>query len=184
MGKQIIRLTESDLHQMVKESVNKILSELDWRTYASANEKATNQFLDKVRDGVPFEDLKNDKRARQANSFRKASVDALNKKFGGDNTEDFELYPTIGGKGLKKGEPYKPVYHANAENGDWPSGMESTVDGKATMRGLSRPKRVNVTPERYFGGDKDKIAKWNEFSGELNDYNNGKSKYVKGKGWE
>lgn len=183
MGKQIIRLTESDLHQMVKESVNKILSELDWRTYASANEKATNQFLDKARGSASLNDLNNDRRARQANGFRKASVDALNKKFGGDNTDDFELYSTIGGSGLKKGEPYKPVYHANAENGGWPSSMKSTVDGKATMRGLSKPSQVNVTPERYFGGDKGKISKWNDFSSEVNNYNNGKSKYQDGK-WQ
>ena len=31
MGKQIIRLTESDLHNIVKESVNKILNEIQWK---------------------------------------------------------------------------------------------------------------------------------------------------------
>lgn len=43
MAKNIIRLTESDLHRIVKESVNKILSEaineLDPRTYASYADK-------------------------------------------------------------------------------------------------------------------------------------------------
>lgn len=34
--KQVIRLTESDLHRVIKESVNNILSELDWKTYANA----------------------------------------------------------------------------------------------------------------------------------------------------
>jgi hypothetical protein len=34
--KRRIRLTESDLHRVIKESVNNILSELDWRTYANA----------------------------------------------------------------------------------------------------------------------------------------------------
>ena len=32
MSKQILKLTENDLHNIIKESVNKILSELDWRT--------------------------------------------------------------------------------------------------------------------------------------------------------
>ena len=35
-----IKLTESDLHNIIKESVNNILSELDWRTYDNASEKA------------------------------------------------------------------------------------------------------------------------------------------------
>ena len=40
MNKKLIRLTESDLHQIVKESVNKILNELDYQTYMSARDKA------------------------------------------------------------------------------------------------------------------------------------------------
>ena len=43
MSKQIIRLTESDLKQMVAESTKKILSELDWKTYANAAKKAREQ---------------------------------------------------------------------------------------------------------------------------------------------
>ena len=39
MNKKQIRLTESDLHRIVKESVNRILTELDWKTNASAGEK-------------------------------------------------------------------------------------------------------------------------------------------------
>ena len=39
MNKKLIRLTESDLHKIVKESVNKVLTELDWKTYASAADK-------------------------------------------------------------------------------------------------------------------------------------------------
>ena len=38
--KRKIKLTESDLHNIIKESVNHILSELDWRTYQSAARKA------------------------------------------------------------------------------------------------------------------------------------------------
>lgn len=42
--KNRIRLTESDLHKIVKESVNRMLTELDWKTYASAAEKSANRF--------------------------------------------------------------------------------------------------------------------------------------------
>ena len=30
--KKIIRLTEGDLHRIIKESVNSIIAELDWKT--------------------------------------------------------------------------------------------------------------------------------------------------------
>lgn len=40
MNKKLIRLTESDLHKVIKESVNKVLTELDWKTYDSAMRKA------------------------------------------------------------------------------------------------------------------------------------------------
>ena len=30
--KKIVRLTEGDLHKVIKESVNKVLTELDWKT--------------------------------------------------------------------------------------------------------------------------------------------------------
>jgi len=39
--KKIIRLTENDLHNIVKESVKKVLTELDWKTYRSAAAKTT-----------------------------------------------------------------------------------------------------------------------------------------------
>lgn len=37
--KKIIRLTESDLHNIVKESVNRALNEMDWKTYMNASRK-------------------------------------------------------------------------------------------------------------------------------------------------
>lgn len=44
--KQLVRLTESDLHRIIKESVNNVLTELDWRTYASAADKRQQQHYD------------------------------------------------------------------------------------------------------------------------------------------
>ena len=41
--KQKIKLTESELHRIIKESVKQVLSELDWRTYQSAAEKSMKQ---------------------------------------------------------------------------------------------------------------------------------------------
>ncbi len=39
MNKNRIRLTESQLHSIIKESVKQVLSELDWKTYANAANK-------------------------------------------------------------------------------------------------------------------------------------------------
>ena len=38
--KRMIRLSESDLHRVIAESVKQYLTELDWRTMASASQKA------------------------------------------------------------------------------------------------------------------------------------------------
>ena len=64
---KVIRLTESDLHNMIKEAIN----ELDWRTYVSAAQK--------------------DNRGR-ASAFKDAAVNSFNKKYNkGLNKNKFDL---------------------------------------------------------------------------------------------
>ena len=62
--------------------------------------------------------------------------------------------------------------------------MFADKDGNTKMLGLSKPKMVNVKPQRFFGYDNDKVNKWNKFSKEIDDYNSGNAKYTKGKGWQ
>ena len=52
MDKQVIKITESDLHKIVKESVNKVLTELDWRTYANAAKKRDAQIQQRGEDAT------------------------------------------------------------------------------------------------------------------------------------
>ncbi len=52
MDKRLIKLSESDLHKIVKESVNKVLTELDWRTYANAAKKRDAQIQQLGRDAT------------------------------------------------------------------------------------------------------------------------------------
>ena len=66
--KKVIKLTESDLHNIIKESVNNILSELDWRTYSSAASKA----FDMARYN-DLDEYEKERRNRQANEFVRAS---------------------------------------------------------------------------------------------------------------
>lgn len=61
--KKKIKLTESDLHNIIKESVNHILSELDWRTYQNASDKAY-KLSDETTD--PYE---KQRRIAQAKNF-------------------------------------------------------------------------------------------------------------------
>lgn len=39
MKKNIVKLTESELKQIITESVKKVISELDWKTYQNAAKK-------------------------------------------------------------------------------------------------------------------------------------------------
>ena len=86
MDKKIIRLTESDLHNIVKESVNKILSEMDWKTYANAAQKSYARGEDR------------------ANRFASAADKAFNRDYGTDNVQgDVYLKGRYGG-----GRSYNP----------------------------------------------------------------------------
>ena len=80
MKKQVIRLTESDLHKLIQESVNTILSELDWRTYDSARNKA----LDDI-DGKDI--FTQERRRNQASEFQRARNKAYSKQY---NLERFD----------------------------------------------------------------------------------------------
>jgi DNA mismatch repair ATPase MutL len=77
MKKEIIQLSENDLHKIVKESVKNILSELDWRTYASARNKALQKSKDS--DITPQERAFNKRRAM---NFDDASSRAFINKHG------------------------------------------------------------------------------------------------------
>jgi DNA mismatch repair ATPase MutL len=67
MNKKLIRLTEQDLHNIVKESVNKILTELDWKTYANAAKKRyDNAYADNSGRATNQQELEKGNRLSQA----------------------------------------------------------------------------------------------------------------------
>lgn len=84
---KVIRLTESDLHNMIKEAIN----ELDWRTYASAAKKANDRGEDRSMD------------------FADAATDSFNKEFGykekvgTDLENNDEIYHDVDGKIYRDG---------------------------------------------------------------------------------
>lgn len=78
--KKRIRLTESDLHRIVNESVKSILTELDWRTYASAAMKARKRAYAAEND----KNVDNyNKYSDMARNFDRGTERALNKQYGG-----------------------------------------------------------------------------------------------------
>ena len=46
-----IRLTEEQLHHVIRESVSQILNEIDWKTYDNASRKKSLKLLDM---GIPY----------------------------------------------------------------------------------------------------------------------------------
>lgn len=69
MNKNKIRLTESQLHNMISESVKQVLSELDWKTYASAADKERDKHLYDTRP------------IKRLDAFNDAASKALSKKY-------------------------------------------------------------------------------------------------------
>lgn len=127
-----IKLTEQDLRNIVTESVNRVISELDWRTYDNAKEQANDDLLNSDDDDLTK------KRVRQRDAFAKASTDRMHKQYGvkPKDVEDVS-YWLMGGRKNTKEDPSKT-----------------------------------------------KIARTKRMVKDYNKHKDGKSKYVKGQGWQ
>ena len=73
-----IRLTEGQLHNVIRESVSQILNEIDWKTYDNAAKKRHKQMPNK-NDIDYARDI--DYSRRKVWPLRSASLDALAKKY-------------------------------------------------------------------------------------------------------
>ena len=69
MSKKMIRLTESDLHKLVKESVNRVLNEISVDTLQRASDQAFDQYDSMWLDDEDYDDKFAGKRRRQMNAF-------------------------------------------------------------------------------------------------------------------
>ena len=172
MTKKIIRLTEGDLHRIIKESVNNVLTELNWKTYANAANKRAEQgnekkatdlsnyamkaFSDEHNNGSPFVDDYND------------TEDIRNRA-----TTDFHISPYHGritdtrsvserGKGIDDASNtcrYTYREKPSFENEGKPTQPMSKRSGKY----IDTLGKMHNDMKRYYGGE---------------------SKYIKGKGWQ
>lgn len=85
------KVTESQLHDIIKESVMQVLNEIDWRTIASAQERAAGESLD---DKKPAGFRA--KRKQQFDTFKQGVHPQMKKQYGLSNDE---VADAIKGKG-------------------------------------------------------------------------------------
>lgn len=184
-NKVFLRLTENELKGMISESVNKILSELDWRTYASAAKKN-----DEWREANP------NHRANKWNrsyDFRRAAKDTFDKEHGLEGQYDGERY------GGEKGTINYNIFAGDDDvtgsrvhdfgDGDshglghnvYHMGKKYGKDG-----GYGRTRMWDyaheTTPEEFYG-DEEMGRKFRQAEKDVDDFNSGKTHYVKGNGW-
>ena len=163
MNKKLIRLTESDLHRIVRESVNNVLTELDWKTYMNAAKK----------------DWENGNEER-AERFAAAAEDAFNKEFGHDELDDeLEYYGEKAHQDVK-GANFTPY-------GNSPSvGIGSWTPLMARMHNTYNPKDGSefTNPNSTMRPSKKTLDAYNRAKDDLQKHANGKYKYQKGKGWQ
>ena len=171
--KRKIRLTESDLHNIIKESVNTILSELDWKTYANAEREANKRKIGERPLSAAMDRRMSDTKKRYkawndityANrNFRDAKIDAFNKQYGGKNAK------------MKNDGRIDDVDYLTTDAGPYfPNGYSHSDVSKNDSR--YKPSFYYTDAEKLASDDTIKAT--DEFS----DYLMGNYNYQKGKGW-
>lgn len=144
--KRIVRLSESDLHGIIRNSVSKILSELDWRTYANAANKASDReaeyddaankkpkWYDDFMFGIPEKKRKLAKKAREkehgrASRFADAADKAVKRDLGYKSKNGFEYEPSLRlGDADGKSRVYPRGYASKRSDGNMTYGNEHDV---------------------------------------------------------
>lgn len=189
--KHRVRLTESTLRKIVKESVKKILTELDWKTYTNAAEKADERALEIGRKPenrkiasylYSDDDIKTyNKNRRRSEDFTNAAKKAFDSKYGyNDGTTKIEsnrdLIPMLNGvAGYENGGKWYGKW--DDIEGEYVGGYEPNIGARFWGKGK---------PDTYYnGGLKNQDARdaYNRAKEEMGNYYNDKYAYNKGKGW-
>lgn len=226
-NKTIIRMTESEFKKMVNESVKKILTELDWKTYMNASRKRKlqgdelrgkfprthlahgwNSYDDKAdelektaqasfqrkhgKDGYPYQwegspSFKGRYSIGEFGSDKDFEIKAPTEKgwFGGEMADGIRRYRN--GKGIPfrnrgkiQDDTFEYGYGMPAWDGDKQAHRTDIIDGD----GMRFEPNLSTNPD-YFSVSKDK--NYNDalkgMADDMQDYYGGKSKYIKGKGW-
>ena len=141
MGKQIIRLTESDLHQMVKESVNKILKEMDEGKFANNKPYFNNTSITgKASKGQHVPDFMN--------------TDKDPKAIEKHNERALQHYPDITGQDELAAR--QKELNMSKETGKPPHMFANTIQGKLGQKRQGEYYRANGYPPLLSGEDQER----------------------------
>lgn len=164
MSKKLIRLTEGDLHRIIKESVNNILSEMDWKTYMNAAKARQEQGNYKSSDKLM-------KHAQQQFN-KKHGLNDYGQMFGKEGHDmRFQLGLNNGTVKGCEGNDNKSSYETYiADNGGW---------------AMNRIKGGYEWTSGYSGNSMQYYNQLGKASGDMQRYYSdyGKTPYFKGKGW-
>lgn len=182
MAKKQIKLSEAQLRDMIAENVNKVLSELDWKTYANARKKAA--------DNGQYD---------RSRKFGNAANSAFNDKFGYQGDEESEYYaPNV------RGDIF--LNRVEAQNNDYPSHtIQRLYDYDNDKQEYSNPRNYDSTKafglmdkydkdgrykriwnpslKRFFNNPEQEKA-YRTASKEMDDYVMGNYDYANEKGWQ
>lgn len=174
MAKNIVKINENELHKLIGESVKKMISELDWKTYANASKKSMEKSVPSDFEGGSLADrakkaMKNRERAKR---FGDAARQSFNDQFGyeGDGVQ-----VDMGGDFMST-EEFGPHIRGLKDKG---YGRPMRYD-----HGWNDHELKHQTPEEFFGGDDNAVSAYNKGKEEIGNYKKGKYGYAKGKGWQ
>lgn len=144
--KKIVRLTEGDLHNIIRESVNNIIQELDWRTYANAANKSAERdsgYREKSREKKWYDSIlpslarkRQDKFSKLADKeydrssrFASAANKAVKDQLGYKSKNGFEYNPSLRlGDGGSVSRLYPSSYALKSIDGNRHDSYENEYD--------------------------------------------------------
>ena len=182
MSKRTVRLTESELKNIITESVKNIISELDYKTLANAEKEASRRgqksyWSDQGYD-FPNAVSKAAHERIRAERFGKAARDAFNRDHGYKTGDywDNEGYAEVGlGGDFRSTEEFAP--HA--------VGYRSKGDGNPAKyeRGMRQDSYERMEPEEFFETNPEAAEAYRNADTEWKNYRKGNYEYTQGKGW-
>ena len=184
--KNTISINESQLRDMIAESVKKVLSELDWKTYANAAKKANKKFNSYGKKySKDFSDKEYSKRFHQGNDFEDAAENAFNKEYGynrDDATKD-RYGMQKNGLSLHVDPKYKGAISTFMQKGGDERREEYDTWPDLHVVGYTWPESHNDSDSDYQCSPQAVSAR-DRGNQEVKDYMAGNYKYKKGKGWQ
>lgn len=156
MKKQTIKLKESQLRNLIKEALN----ELDWKTYANAENKRLAQ-------------------GKYANANELSNM--AKNRFDDEYNNNYR-YDTLGAKLADK---HSKTFNSTFIPTEKPSLQGRNEKGEELFRNNGKyynSRRGLTTPEKFFK-DKEMSDTFNTATQELDNYNNGNYDYTPDKGW-